>query len=203
MKRLTQLLSVAILVLGANALAEDKAHKDHAADPKMQEMMKKYEEASKPGEPHKALADAAGNWKTTSQMWHSAEAKPETTKGTAKFKMVLGGRWLQEDFNGTAMGKPFNGFAMIGYDNVKQKYETHWFDSMSTGAMKTEGDFDASSKTFKDQGTYSCPISEDKTQDVRTEWKFESKNKMIFSMYGKGHMDSGPEYKMMEVVYTR
>ncbi|MES3037267.1 MAG: DUF1579 family protein [Bdellovibrionota bacterium] len=49
----------------------------------------------------------------------------------------------------------------------------------------------------------SCPISESKTQEVRNEWQIVSKNKMIFSMFGKGPMTDGPEFKMMEIVYTR
>lgn len=200
MKRSILLVPTLVLIFGLNAAAADKTA---PMDPKMQEMMKKYEAAATPGEPHKILADISGNWKTMSQMWESADGKPQSSKGTADFKMILGGRWLQQEFKGTAMGKSFQGIGFIGYDNVKQKYETHWFDSMSTGSMKSEGDFDVSTKTLKDKGTMSCPISPNKMQDVRTEWQMVNKNKMIFSMFGKGPMTSGPEFKMMEIVYTR
>ncbi len=200
MKRSMLLVSTLIFVFSLSAVAADKAT---PMDPKMQEMMKKFEAAATPGEPHKVLADISGKWKTMSQMWESPEAKPQTSKGTADFKMILGGRWLQQEFNGTAMGKPFQGLGLIGFDNVKQKYETHWFDSMSTGSMQSEGDFDVSTKTLKDKGTMSCPISPNKVQDIRSEWQMVNKNKMIFSMFGKGPMASGPEFKMMEIVYSR
>ncbi|MES3038275.1 MAG: DUF1579 domain-containing protein, partial [Bdellovibrionota bacterium] len=141
-----KLIPSLILIAGLNAIgAEKAADKSAQMDPKMQEMMKKYEAASKPGEPHKVLAGIAGNWKTVSQMWHSPDGKPETSKGSANLKMILGGRWLQQEFKGSAMGQPFQGIGMIGYDNVKQKYVTNWYDSMSTGTLTTEGEFDPTS----------------------------------------------------------
>jgi len=198
MKQYTLLL--ALVCFGFQVGAADKP--TQKMDPKMMEMMKKYEEAGTPGAPHKVLNETVGNWKTTSQMWEKPDSQPMTSKGTAKFEMILGGRWLQQKFTGSAMGKPFQGIGMLGYDNVKGKYESHWFDSMSTASMDAEGDYDASTKTLKDKGSMSCPISADKTQDVRTEWQMVNKNKMVFSMYGSGP-ENGPEFKMMEIVYTR
>lgn len=193
-------LLATLLVFGFHAGAAEKP--TQKMDPKMMEMMKKYEEAGTPGAPHKVLSETVGNWKTTSQMWEKPDSQPMTSKGTAKFEMILGGRWLQQKFTGTAMGKPFQGIGMLGYDNVKGKYESHWFDSMSTASMDAEGDYDANTKTLKDKGSMSCPISADKTQEVRTEWQMVNKNKMVFSMYGSGP-EAGPEFKMMEIVYTR
>ena len=200
MKRLILLVPALILVSGLNAFAADKPV---PMDPKMLEMMKKYEAAATPGEPHKVLADIAGNWKTVTQMWESPDSKAKSSKGTSNFKMVLGGRWLQQEFKGNMMGKPYQGMGLIGYDNVKQKYQTNWFDSMSTGSLKSEGDFDVSTKTLKDSGTMSSPVTPSKTQEIRSEWQMVDKKKMIFSMFGKGPVESGPEFKMMEIVYTR
>ena len=184
------------------SLSTYAANQEAKMDPKMMEMMKKYEAAGTPGEQHKVLKETVGSWKTTSQMWHSANAKPETTQGTAHFKMVLDGRWLQQDFSGKAMGKPFKGMGFLGYDNVKGKYVSYWFDSMSTGPMEAEGDYDAATKTLKDKGVMSSPVSPTKTEEMRSEWQMVSKNKMIFSMYGR-QPAGGPEFKMMEVVYTK
>ena len=200
MKRQLGFVLVATLLIGLQAVAADKPGK---MDAQKQEMMKKFEAAATPGAPHKMLADMAGEWKINSQMWEAPNAKPETSNGTASFKMVLGGRWLQQDMKGTAMGQPYEGLSFIGYDNVKGKYVSNWMDSMSTGLAQAEGDYDASSKTIKDKGEMSCPLSSDKEQDFRSEWKMVSKNKMIFSMFGKGPEEKFPEFKMMEIVYTR
>lgn len=60
MKQSISLLPVLILILGLNATAEYKKSVP-PLDPKIQEAMKKYEEAATPGEPHKVLAGIAGN----------------------------------------------------------------------------------------------------------------------------------------------
>ena len=202
---MNQFLSiVTVLSFAITTYAADPAAKEGMAmDPKMQEVMMKYQTAATPGEAHKVLKESAGKWKTENKMWQTADSKPEVTKGSATFKMVLDGRWMQQEFKGQMMGKPVQGIGMTGYDNVKQKYVSHWFDSMSTWAMTTEGTYDAANKTFNEHGSSSCPISADKTQDVRNEIQMISKNKMIFSMYGKDPVTNGPEFKMMEITYTK
>lgn len=200
MKKQIVLTIITTLFFGFQAFAADNAAKP--MDPKMQEMMKKYQEASTPGEAHKILADLAGTWKVESKSWQTPKAKPETSNGEATFKMILGGRWLQQEFKGEAMGMPYEGLGLIGYDNVKGKYETHWLDSMMTGSVNTEGTYDAKTKTLKDKGQASCPISPSKVQEVRTEWKMVSKNKTVFSLFGT-EPQGGPEFKMLEMIYTR
>ncbi len=200
MKKLTLITSIILVGLALNTFAAEKAG---ALDPKMQETIKQYEAAATPGEAHKVLADIKGNWKTVSQMWQTAGGKPETSKGTSSFKTILGDRWLQQEFKGMAMGKSFQGVGMVGYDNVKQKYITNWYDSMSTALTQSEGDFDATTKTFKDKGNMSSPIAPSKTQAFRSEWQMVNKNKMVFSMFGSDPVAGGPEFKMMEIVYTR
>lgn len=196
-----------ILVLGlftsifsTGAMAADKGQPP--MDAKTQEMMKKYQEAATPGEQHKMLADLAGTWKYNSKMWQSADAKPQESKGTSTFKMILDGHWLEQNFKGTAMGQKFEGRGLLGYDKVKGKFQSVWTDTMSTSAMVGEGTFDESTKTLKESGTMSCPISADKVQEYRTEWQMNDKKKMVFSMYGKGPTD-GPEFKIMEITYTK
>lgn len=194
---ITSLLSAVCLSTGSASADDTKS-----MDTTMQEMAKKYQAAATPGTPHKLLAEMSGNWKTVSKMWESPDAQPMTSKGNAKLRMILGGRWLQQDFKGTNMGQPFEGIGFFGYDNVKGKYVSHWIDSMSTGSMQAEGDYESSSKTFKDEGSMSCPLSSTKKQEIRTEWQMISKNKLVFSMFGGGPA-KGPEFKMMEITYSR
>lgn len=173
-----------------------------AEDAKKQEMMQKWKEYSTPGEQHKILAQAVGNWTYTSKSWESAEAKPEETKGTSSAKMLLGGRYLQQEVKGTAMGQPFEGISLTGYDNLKKRFDTIWMDSMATGIMKGQGSYDASTKTLMDKGEYTCPMKPNETAEYRSDWKFIDKNNMTFTMYGKG-MTGDKEFKMMEMVYKR
>lgn len=197
MKR--QLILTILFAINLSAFAEDT----HKMDPKMAEMMRKYQAASTPGAEHKMLSGLAGKWKTISKMWHTADAKPEESKGNAVFKSILGGRWLQQEFKGKAMGQNFEGIGMIGYDNVKGKYVSMWIDSMSTSAVDGVGTFDTVAKTLKESGKFSCPMSSDKVQEYRSDWQMLDKNKMIYSMYVTDPVKGGPEYKMMEITYTR
>jgi hypothetical protein len=191
---------VAIVFSSLAAWSADKVQ--GGMDPQMQEMMKKYQAAATPGEQHKMLSEMAGSWKYVSKMWEKPDAQPQESKGKTQFKKILGGRWIQQEFKGMAMGQPFEGLGLLGYDNVKGKFESVWMDTMSTGAMRGEGTLDASTNTIKETGTSSCPISADKTQEFRSDWQLVDKKKMVFSLYGKGPTD-GPEFKMMEITYTR
>lgn len=200
----TQLIALlALLALPAYATTDKKAADGQPAmDPAKAEMMKKYMEASTPGEAHKRLKELEGNWKYTSKMWETAESKPEESKGKTKFKMILGNRFLQQEFKGKAMGMDFEGLGLLGYDNVKKEYQSIWVDTMSTAMMTGTGTYDEAKKVLTETGEYSCPISEDKEQKYRTEWAMTDKKNMTFSMYGKGPK-GGKEFKMMEINYTR
>ncbi|MES2964095.1 MAG: DUF1579 domain-containing protein [Bdellovibrionota bacterium] len=190
------------LVTCSMALAADKGPSAQAADPKMQEMMKKMTEAGTPGAEHKVLTDLAGDWKVSSKMWETAKGKPQESSGTSSFTPILGGRFVQQMFKGEVMGMPYEGMGLMGYDNVAKKYDTLWVDSMSTGMMKGAGAFDAKAKVLKEGGTYSCPITESRVREYRNEIKMVDKNKMVLSMYGKG-LDGSPEFKQMELTYVR
>lgn len=97
----------------------------------------------------------------------------------------------------------FEGFGMTGYDNVTKQYQTFWADSMSTGSTNGKASYDAGSKTLKDKGQYSCPLT-GKPRDYRSEWIMKDKNTMIYATYGTPPLDEkGKEFKMMELTLTR
>ncbi len=196
MKKLL-LIPVLALSIGISASAADSAK-----DAKMQEMMKKMKEYGTPGESHKVLSDLAGNWTFTIKHWETADAKPQESTGTSTMKMILGGRWLQQDAKSEMMGMPYEGFGLTGFDNLKKKYEAFWFDNMGTGAMHGEGTFDSKTKTLKETGTYSCPIV-GKDTAYRTDWKIQDKDNFTYTMHGKGMNPKGKEFKQMEITYKR
>jgi hypothetical protein len=190
---------LALAITGVSAFGADTPQPP--ADAQMQEAMKAWMQFATPGENHKVLADAVGKWKYTSKWWQTATAKPEESKGTSTFKWILGGRYLQQDVKGKAMGRPFEGMAITGYDNLKGKYQNLWLDNMGTGFTVGTGTFDPATKTLTDKGEYSDPTAPSKTRTYRSEWKWTDKNNHIFSMYTTD-MD-GKEYKQMEMAYQR
>jgi hypothetical protein len=194
----TLITGLLIACLSVTAFAKDD-EKDAA---KKQEMMKAWMEYSTPGEAHKLLKNMAGKWKYTSKWWEKKDGKPEESSGTATMKSILGGRFIQHDIKGKAMGQPFEGMGIMGYDNVKKKYETYWLDTMGTGIMRGEGKFDAEKKMLTEEGEHTCPASKDKSMEYRGEWTFVDKNTMTYAMYGEG-MEGGDEFKNMEMTFKR
>jgi hypothetical protein len=98
-----------------------------------QAMMDVYTKLGTPGTPHKVLASMAGSWITKTKGWMEPDKPPMESKGTCEQKMLLGGRFLQQEYSGDMMGSPFTGIGVTGYDNHTKKYVSTWMDSMGTG----------------------------------------------------------------------
>jgi hypothetical protein len=119
--------------------------------------------------------------------------------GTSEQKMLLGGRYLQQEFSGEMMGSPYNGIGFTGYDNHTRKYVSTWMDSMSTGLMYFEGTAGADGKTITQTARYDDPVQG--PMQWRTVTRIVDDNTFLFEMYSTGK--SGKEVKMMEITYTR
>ena len=103
----------------------------------MEAMMK----AAAPGDQHQELATHAGKWKTKMTMWIPGMDAAES-EGTAEAEMILGGRFLMSKQMGSTMGMPYEGLAIVGYDNVTKKYTHTWRSTMETSVTLGEGTAD-------------------------------------------------------------
>ena len=191
---------VALLALGTLSSLARSQHDDKkpAGMPSPEQMQAMMEAMGKLGPEHQQLKDHfAGTWNAdVTANWGPA---PEKSTGTMQSEAMMGGRYIHAMYKGTAMGQPFEGASITGYDNTKKKYFNVWVDSMSTGVMMCEGSYDSSSKTYTFTGETMGP--DGKMCNVREVVKIDSNDKHTFSMYGPG-MD-GKEMKMMEIVYTK
>jgi hypothetical protein len=113
----------------------------HAADPQPDEkaMMEAMAKVAAPGENHKKLEAFVGTWDTKVTSWMMPGQPPLTSTGKSKNTMTLGGRYLEQHFEGSFMGQPFHGLGYTGYDNVTKKWWGSWIDDMGTGMMVSEG----------------------------------------------------------------
>ncbi len=180
----------------ATVLAKDKKS-EKQMDP--QAMMEMYKKLAMPGEPHKLFASLAGSWTTTTKEWMEPVKPPTESTGTAEMKMLLDGRFLQQEFTGNMMGQPFSGIGIDAYDNLTKKYVTAWMDSMGTGIFMMEGTASADGKTITLKGSHPEPGGGKMTH--RAVWKIVDSNTQTFDMYGTH--GRGKEMKMMEITYTR
>ena len=203
MKTLFTLCALGLLVVTTNsAHAEAPAAKGTKAkdDPAaMQAMMAAMEKAGAPSEHHKVLARRVGKWDVVVKTWMAPGQPPMESKGTAEIKSILGDRFIQMTFTGSFMDKPFNGIGLTGYDNVKKKVVGTWVDNMSTSIMRSEGTFNAATKTTTSESVTMDP-STGKECKGRTVEKWESDNKIVEEFFRK---EGGKEMKAMEISYTR
>jgi hypothetical protein len=171
--------------------------------PEMEAMMK----AAQPGEFHAKLKPLAGKWTVTSKFRMSPDQPWEESTGKAEYKWGLGGRYLFQDVKANPsekdkeQGGPFEGFGMMGYDNMSKKYFSTWVDNMGTMLMTSTGTCDSSGKTFTFMGDpYICPMT-GQNKTTKSILKIAGDDKAVWEMYDKG--PDGKEYMGLEVTYTR
>jgi hypothetical protein len=177
---LSALVAAGALIAGF-ALANDKEQK---LDPKVEELMKKAEAACTPGPAHEALEPLVGEWNAEVKMWMEP----------------LKGRFVQQEFNGEFIGKPFHGISFTGYDNVRQKYRSVWIDDMSTTIVTSEGDADSNGKVLALGGDYACAMTGEKHKQTKQIYRILSRDKHVFEMHDPTRGDNS---KVMEITYTR
>src|SRR5262245_6620825 len=120
-----------------------------AQQAKEKELFQQYLEKFGPAGPeHKLLEPLIGTWQASCKMWIEPGGKPLVSDGTLVRKPILDGRFLQEQFDGKMLDKPFHGMGTMGYDRAKQKFVTTWIDSMSTVLHVHYGTYDSSSRTW-------------------------------------------------------
>lgn len=185
----------------AQGKGDSKDSKPAAGAPDMEAMMKEYMKFAQPGPEHQQLMHRAGTWEHTTKMWMDPKQPPIETKGTAEFKMILGGRFLVQEYHSEFMGMPFHGFGVTGYDNFKKQYVGMWTDVMASSMLNTLGTPDASGKTVTFIGQMDDPVMGEKNKQFKMIEKAVDDNKFIDEMYD--NIPGVGEVKVMEITYTR
>jgi hypothetical protein len=214
-RNMTRWLSIAVLSasislpVAAAEAPEKKSEKTASGQPSDAEMMAMMMEMAKPGENHKLLAHTVGNWSLKVKMWNSGDtnAAPMESSATATVKEIMGGKFFSSDVtgkmqmpgaDGKMMDMDFKGMGVDGYDNAKKKFVGSWIDSMGTGILMSEGDYDAATKTF----TFHAEVTymPGMTVKVREVVKIVDNDHHTFEWFE----DRGAgEVKTMQIDYTR
>jgi hypothetical protein len=165
----------------------------------MESMMETYKKLAIPGSQHRLMASLAGSWTTRTKARTEPGKPPMETTGSCEQKMILDGRYLQQEYTGDMMGETFTGINLIGYDNHTRKYVSTWVDSMSTAIYYFEGTASADGKTITQKCSYDDPVRGPLVWRSLT--RIVDDNTMEYEMYitPKG----GKEVKEMEMTVTR
>ncbi len=187
MKKITTLLCACMLLTICSTKAQTEAE------------MKAWESYMTPGELHKMLAEAAGDWNEDITMWVDPAAPPIKSTATSKIEMIMGGRYQSAKTTGDMMGMPFEGMSLMGYDNTTKLFTSTWVDNFGTGTLTMVGTWDAPTLSITLKGKMIDPMT---GKDVLTKQiiKFIDKNRQEMEMYDT---KNGKETKTMAVKSTR
>ena len=156
--------------------------------------------AATPGPEHQKLKMMEGKFTADVTATDPASGKEEKSTGSMTNTMILGGRYLKNDYAGSMMGMPFKGGGLLGYDNVKKKYTMLWVDEMSTQMMIADGTLDESAKTITYGCQVDCPLDNTK-KTFKTVITLSDEDHHNFEMYEVGA--DGKETKVIAIKYTR
>ena len=84
-----------------------------------------------PGEHHAHLKPLAGKWKFASKFRQVPDAPWNESGGESTTEWILGGRFLTQRVKSPAteaFPMDFEGFALLGYDNLAKEYLSIWAD---------------------------------------------------------------------------
>jgi len=164
-------------------------------------VMAAYEKAMTPAAPHARLAEMAGEWQLDIKFWMQPGAEPMLSTATSTRKMIMGGRYLTDHVEGDAMGQPFTGMGLTGYNNVQERFEATWVDNMGTMIFTSHGEWIEEENALVMHGSYVDPAT-GKKKKVKTISRIEGPGKEIFEWYEKSEGDE-EALKTMEIVSIR
>lgn len=188
-------LLIAALACGAAVSFAQEPEPDEMAA-----MQEAWMKAMTPGVHHKHLQATAGDWEYKSKMWMDPAAPPTESEGTCKREMILGGRYLREEYSGVFMNMPYKGIGITGYDNLAEEYRSVWIDNMGTAVMTGSGQCSDDGATLTLEMEYIDAMTMEPAT-MRAVMKLLAPDKMVAEYYGAG--PDGEEFKAMEFVFTR
>jgi hypothetical protein len=191
LKRSSRILGLGV-VLTLWIVSAGIAQEGQQMDP---EMIEAYMKLNAPNENHAFLKSFVGEWEVTTTAWMEPGAEPFSSTGTAKAKMICGGRFLKLDFKGMMFGEPFEGIQIMGYDNYQKKNISFWVDSSSTAFYLTEGTRKEGTKKIVETGVWQDPMGGE-DMNVKNTTTIVSKDEYKFEMVMI--LPDGTEFKSME-----
>ena len=152
-------------------------------------------------EQHERFVPFAGTFRAKMKMW-MGPGDPMLSTGVLTNTLVLGGRFLQQDYKGDPGDGPFadfEGCGFWGFNKATKKYEGFWIDTASTEMQTQVGDLDDTGKVWTMVGDMTDP--QGKTIKKRSVITFEDNDHNKMEMFFAD--PDGREFKGMEILYGR
>lgn len=166
---------------------------DKQVTPDQQKEMEAYAKAEALNENHEFFKKFVGDWNVTVNTWMAPGQPPATAEGKSHMEVILGGRYLMMKFNSNFFGQPFEGIQIIGYDNMKKKYNTFWIDNTSTNFFLEEGIREGNIVKGEGMWPNSVTHTTSRVHDVLT---WNGPDEYTYELYMTG--TDGKDFKSME-----
>lgn len=189
---------------GAADKSKKRTGKGPQGDDEMAAMMAELMKNAAPGEHHRHLQPMVGTWKTTTRFRQVPNAPWNESTGRAVFEWILGGRFLTQKVESPpteVVPVAFEGFGLLGHDNIGKKYISIWMDNFFTGAMVFNGSCDDSGKVITFAGEFENPLKGGAKTYGRWVYKIINDNKFVLEMWEPDA--NGDEFLHGEITYAR
>ena len=133
------------------------------------------QEGPKTGPEHEVLKKMEGNWDLTMKFGVME------SRGTASYKMGVGGNWLISEVDLDLFGSKFYGHGMDAYDAATKKYVSYFFASMGGRPRAMEGIYDNDKKALTLTGE--GPGMDEKPTKYRSVTELPDDNTIQFTMW--------------------
>jgi hypothetical protein len=162
---------------------------------------KKQDEGPRPDVPgpvHKRLGELAGSWNVKVRYIFGDQQHEGTA--TCEAKLILGDRFLQQEYSSKFQGQPFHVLQILGYDNARKKSIEIMLDTMGTSVLHNEG-------TVSDDGKVFTNSSEPLDPQTGKPYKLRTVTTIIdhdnFTLEWFRVDDAGKEAKVVSMSHTR
>lgn len=146
---------------------------------------------------HETLPRFAGTWRAEVKIWMDPAGPPHTSTGTMVNRLVLGGRFIEHDYQDDA--KMFEGKGFWGYNSIDGRYEGLWIDTMATFFQLEHGQHDTAADVYTMRGTMTDPSTR-KPMNKKSIIRVKSPTEHVMEMYFETPMG---EFKCMEITYSK
>ena len=164
-------------------------------------VMDEMSRATVPGSAHRELQALAGAWTTRTRVWEKPDARPLEFPGSAEYKAILGGRFLQLESRAKVNGIENRGLGFYGYDAHKEKYSYYYIHDGDTQALSGLGERDPATGAITFTVTMDMTVTGEVAKPIRAVMRRVSATRHVFEMYER-YLDDR-EWKVLEITYDR